>query len=221
MASPTRPGTRRPYHSTIIPQRSDIPARLLAIAADEFEYAVHEIGRRVLQLYLRDLAETEVMQLLNDPTKLRNIFSEIMTNPAAGASITAEGIRLQVTRYYPSTRSRDCFALLMDAAKSQPDLSGIPLTDAVALLKAKLNHHNLTPASLRSLLQRNMDYHQLCVRNSRVRLQSDVIVQILGERHQAIKTAEVKRAVARKPQPTDAKAAKTPSRKPARRANIR
>lgn len=177
--------------------RADLPAKFLAIAADEFEHASYQIGARILNLYLRDLAEAEIMRLTRDPTEIRKIFDKILTEDKAAEKISVEGLRLSTIKYYPTPRTRDALIYLTNKITSQKDLSGIRLAECCRMLAQDLQHR-IKPKTLYELLKRNQDYHKLCVRRDRVRLQSDMVVQILGAKHQAQKADAIAEVIKRR-----------------------
>lgn len=173
-------------HRKSRPRPVKLSAKLTAIVQEQLERVFYETGRRVMMAYLENLTEAQVLKVLGDkdPDRLRSLVAEALTAVTDPDPETSAAPRLQSLRYFPSTRTRDCLTLLTAAVQSHPDLRGIPLPAACQLLTAEL-HHTLHPTSLRQLLKRNSEFHQLTVHRDRVRLQSDILVQVIAQRRES------------------------------------
>lgn len=84
-------------------------------------------------------------------------------------------------RPQPSVEIQARLALLEEEVRAAPSLDGITIQDALELLRARLNQR-VSRWALRNTLRMWESRHKLTVRESRVRLQSDVVVEILRAR---------------------------------------
>jgi hypothetical protein len=169
--------------------RPRLSAAAASILGEELEHACYLAGKRLLELYLEDLAASRVLESVNDPARVRQIVEEALTAKTAAAANSPSLLKLASTRYFPKTKTRDMLAILDAAVRTHPDLSGMTLAECAQVIEEK-DGTKLQPESIHQLIRRNTEFHVLAVRRGKVRLQSDLLVQVLGGRHSQIKLSE-------------------------------
>lgn len=151
-----------------------------AILAEELNRAFFRCGRRLMTIYLNDLADSRALEITQSPQLLRQAIDDLLLDREreARASGQPEPLAfLAQTRNYPRQKTLDRLKLVDEEVRRGP-LEG---THVSAI--AKLLH--LSPDSVGSLLRRNNDHHKLVIARDHIRLRSDVLVDIIGKRHAA------------------------------------
>lgn len=174
-----------------------LTTEVAAVVTEELERAFYRAGKRLLTMYLTDLTTAEVARVTHDPAALTAAIELALGNPGQQPTPgqVSHAQRLLAVRSYPVQRTRDLLDCLEEVVRKQPTLEGMTLPAACTAIKQAINH-TITPGSLRTLLMRNAEHHCLAVKRQRVGLRSDIIVEVLGQRHAARQAAEQARAAA-------------------------
>lgn len=183
------------------------------IATEELGKAAARIGRRILNLYLADLSAARALELSRDTGFLNEIVERAVGDAVErarmeGRDTTNPSSIVPTTRYQASTLTRDIIALVDSAVRSAPTLTGITLDDACATIKRKLARR-YTSQSLRALLRRNVEFHTLMVRQGRIRLRSELIVEAIARNRAQNRSLKVTEKPSPTPRPRPIIAAKT------------
>ncbi len=148
------------------------------IVGEELERAFYRTGRRILSLYLETLAQPQALAICQSPDRLRAAVEAAIA--AAGQSSLGRYLSGATPGMLPITR--DCLALLDRALRSQKSFVGIPLPEATDLLYKQLRHR-ISPHGLRVMLSRTAAQHRMVVKNRRVMLRADILINMLEAQH--------------------------------------
>lgn len=151
------------------------------VVGEELERAFYRTGRRILSLYLETLAQPQAIAITNSPDRLRAAVESAIAAASRDELEMKQLIQYSARGMAPATR--DCLALLDQTLRSQRALIGIPLDDATEMIARQLQHR-ISPRSLAAMLTRNALHHKLVVKNRRVMLRADILLNILESRHQ-------------------------------------
>lgn len=139
------------------------------IIAEELERASTRAGRRLLSLYLQDLTQAQVLEVLRSPQKSQAAIDSAIANSG------------NLTLGMTSPQTAEKLRALEFAVRASSDFS-ISLFDAAVLLKKELDV-SITAPSIRAMIVRSHGAHKLEVRNSRVRLRADALTEAIAVRH--------------------------------------
>lgn len=170
----------QPEQPEQLAQPGQLPSSLL-------DLAFHQAGKWLLNLYLTDMPVDQLTSLTRDPAKLRQVIDQAISDINLSRRIVPER-KLLETRNYPSVRTSAMLDLLDSAVRGSASLTGLSLAEAVSLIDRELGH-KLSPNSLGTALQRNSEHHRLALKRGRVRLRSDIVVEVIGRKH-ALKQAQ-------------------------------
>ena len=164
-----------------MPSRKQPLSRTITlVVGEELERAFYRAGRRILSLYLESLAQPQAIAIANSQDRLRGAVEAAIA--AASNDELGQQRLLQYTARGTSPVTRDCLQLLDRTLRGQKSLAGIKLTDACELLAAQLRHR-IGVVGLRAMLMRTAAQHVMVVKNQRVMLRADIIINILETRH--------------------------------------
>ena len=184
-----------------MPNRNKLTDAAATVVAQELNRAFFRCGKRLMTYYMKQLSRAQTLEIVQNPKLLREIIEDILLEreqEAAAAGNPGPLVTLNAVRNYPTSKTRDRLSLLERHVREAP-LDGLPFADAIKLI----NHHlgdRMTPESLGAMIRRNNDFHKLVVRNGHIRLSSDILVEILAQRHVAKKEARIARKRAKTPE---------------------
>lgn len=159
-----------------------LPHRIATVVNEELEVAFYQAGRRILSLYLEDMAQAKLAALKQ--ADLVKILNKILAESAMQSGTAP------VSGERPRERTRAILDLLERALDLAP-LSGITLADATKLIRTELAH-SVKPGVLVGILRRHRMHHKMAVRRGRIQFQASILVDKLNrQRAAALRTLDV------------------------------
>lgn len=152
-----------------------LPHQIAKVINEEMEIAFYQAGRRILSLYLEDMAQAKLAALKQ--SDLAKILDKIL------ATASAQSVTAPVSGERPRERTRAILDLLEHALDLAP-LSGITLADATKLIRAELAH-SVKPGVLVGILRRHRMHHKMAVRRGRIQFQASILVDKLNRQQAA------------------------------------
>lgn len=157
-----------------------------SILAQELNKAFFRTGRRLLTMYLEQMTETEALKICQSPGLLRDTIEKVLTDREAEAAEQGVDGPLRVlrqTRNFPRTSTRELMSLVEQTIHDAP-LDGMLIDDVLKVIYRRAGR-TMKASTLTGMIRRNNDFHKLVIRAGRVRLRSDILVDILTRRHKA------------------------------------
>lgn len=159
---------------TFSPRRLAIRTRASDLVSNHLYSLYYAVGKEVVQIYLSDLAESRASEILADPARIRKMVEKALaSDPVVKPSRFSR----------PSLNSLARLQVLAEAVQAAPP-EGIRISAALRLLDQRLAV-KVKQNSLREFLRRTVAHHKLTVLDGHVRLQTEVVLEILAERHRA------------------------------------
>lgn len=155
-----------------------------SILAIELNKAFFRAGRRLMGMYLEQLSETQALEICQSPKLLRDTIEKVLSDREAEAAeheVDGPLSLLKQTRFFPRTSTRECLSVIEEVIRESP-LDGMTPDDVCKVVYRRLGY-TMKVATLTSMIRRNADFHKLVVRGNKIRLRSDILVDILTRRH--------------------------------------
>lgn len=155
-----------------------------SVLAQELNKAFFRAGKQLLTLYLEQLVETEALAICRNPALLRDTINKILTDREAEAvehKVESPLTILAQSRTQPMNKTRELISFIESTIHTGP-IEGMLVDDLRKLIKDHLGR-TMTHTALVTTLRRNNEIHKLVIRGNRVRLRSDIMVDILTRRH--------------------------------------
>lgn len=154
-----------------------------SILAQELNKAFFKTGKRLLTIYLEQMSETQALAICQSPQLLRATIDKVLSEREAESAELGQPSPLKVleTRSFPRTATRELLKFIEETIYNSP-LEGLSVDDVCKLAKRHTGHP-VKPTTLLGMIRRNNDFHKLVIRANRVRLRSDIMIDILNKRH--------------------------------------
>lgn len=180
-----------------------------SILAQELNKAFFKAGKRLLTIYLEQMSETQALAICQSPKLLRDTIEKVLSEreaEAIEANASSPIKKMLQTRNFPRTATRELLGMLEGVIYESP-LDGLTFNDVIKVIFRKTGR-TMKQTTLLEMIRRNNDFHKLVIRSGRVRLRSDIMVDILAQRHRQPDFNELERERRRKPISLVAKAAR-------------
>jgi hypothetical protein len=155
-----------------------------SILAQELNKAFFKAGKRLLTIYLEELSETQALAICRSPALLRDTVEKLLIQREQEAAATDSQSPIKKalqTRNFPRTATRELLKFLEETIHNSP-LEGLSIDEVLKVVKHKTGR-TMKHSTLLGAIRRNNDFHKLVIRGNRVRLRSDIMVDILAQRH--------------------------------------